>query len=60
MNHLIAKVNGKKGNFFKVISSNKEIFQSPEYSAKAKEYNPNYKLEEDEWFVISGFKEREF
>src|SRR5665811_928537 len=53
MNHLLAKTKGKKGNFYKVLS-NKTIFSTPDDLKNAKEYDANYKLEDDEWFLISA------
>lgn len=59
MNYLLAKTKGKRGRFFKVIS-NQQIFDFPEDLNNSIQYDPNYKLEEDEWFCISSFSEKEF
>jgi hypothetical protein len=59
MNHLLAKTKGKRGDYFKVIS-NKKIFDIPDSFNNSVEYDSNYKLEEDEWFVISEFSTKEY
>lgn len=59
MNHLIAKTRGKKGGLFKLIS-NKEIFELPDDLNSSIEYDPAYKLEEDEWFSIESFSTQVF
>lgn len=59
MNHLLAKTKGRNGNFFKVIS-NEEIFGLPDDLDNSIEYNSDYKLEDDEWFAIEAFSEKEY
>jgi len=59
MNHLIAKTKDKNDNYFKVISD-KEIFQLPDDLGNPKDYDSNYKLEDDEWFVIEGFSQKSY
>lgn len=59
MNHLLAKTKGKRGDYFKVISNTK-IFDIPDSFNNSVEYDSNYKLEEDEWFVISEFSNKEY
>lgn len=59
MNHLLAKTKGKRGDYFKVIS-NKKIFDIPDSFNNSVEYDSNYILEEDEWFVISEFSTKEY
>ena len=59
MNHLLAKTKGRNGNFFKVIS-NRQIFDMPADLNNTVEYNSDYKLEDDEWFAITEFSEKEF
>jgi len=51
MNHLIAQIKGKKSGLYKVFS-NKSIFEIPDDLDNPKDYNSDYKLEEDEWFHI--------
>ncbi|AWG21868.1 hypothetical protein FFWV33_10160 [Flavobacterium faecale] len=59
MNHLLAKTKGRTGDFFKVIS-NEEIFALPDDLDNPIEYNSDYKLEDDEWFAIEAFSEKEY
>jgi hypothetical protein len=59
MNHLLAKTKGRNGNFFKVIS-NKQIFDMPDDLNNSVEYNSDYKLEDDEWFAVTEFSEKEY
>jgi hypothetical protein len=59
MNHLLAKTKGRNGNFFKVIS-NRQIFDMFDDLNNAVEYNSDYKLEDDEWFAVTEFSEKEY
>ncbi|GLU57103.1 hypothetical protein Dfri01_65640 [Dyadobacter frigoris] len=59
MNHLLAKTKGRDGYFFKVIS-NEEIFKLPDDLDNPVEYSSDYKLEDDEWFAIKNFSEKEY
>ena len=59
MNHLLAKTKGRNGSFFKVISD-EQIFEIPDDISNSVDYNADYKLEDDEWFVIKDFSEKEF
>jgi len=59
MNHLLAKTKGRNGDYFKVIS-NEEIFELPDDLNNPKEYDTDYKLEDDEWFAIEDFSEKEY
>ncbi len=59
MNNLIAKIKGRNGNFFKVISD-ELIFNLPTDLDNPIEYNTDYKLEDDEWFAIEQFSEKEY
>jgi hypothetical protein len=59
MNHLLAKTKGRNGDFFKVIS-NSQIFDIPDDLNNAVEYNSDYKLEDDEWFAVTEFSEKEY
>lgn len=59
MNHLLAKTKGRNGDFFKVIS-NEEIFELPDDLDNPIEYDSDYKLEDDEWFAIAEFSEKDY
>lgn len=60
MNYLVVKTKGVQGSFFKVLSSESAIFQLPQNLDNGVPYTPTYKLEEDEWFTIDTFSEKEF
>lgn len=53
MNHLLAKTNERRSTFFKVISN--QVFYDIPSITNSIPYNPNYILEEDQWFSISSF-----
>lgn len=59
MNHLIAKTRGRNGDYFKVIS-NSEVYELPDDLDNPREYDTDYKLEDDEWFAITEFSEKEY
>lgn len=59
MNHLLAKTRGVKGLVFKVLSGG-TYYSIPSNFAGAKPYDPAYKLEEDEWFLIKKFSKQSF
>lgn len=60
MNHLVAKTKDKKGDVYKKVLSGAEIYKMPEGIKGARPYDPSYRLEEDEWFVIRDFARTEF
>src|SRR5258706_13578415 len=59
MDHLLAKIKGKKGGLAKVIS-NEKIFNLPADLDSSVAYDPAYKLEEDEWFSIPKFSKQDY
>ena len=59
MNNLLAKTKGRIGSFLKVISD-ELIFDLPTDLDNPIEYNTDYKLEDDEWFAIEQFSEKEY
>lgn len=59
MNHLLAKTRGRNGDYFKVIS-NSEIYPLPDDLDNPREYDTDYKLEDDEWFAITELSEKEY
>lgn len=58
MNHLLAKLRGK--DEYKKILSDQTIYQRPLDLEGKKEYEAGYSLEDDEWFALDQFSEREF
>lgn len=59
MNYLIAKVKRKR-EYFRVLSEEEDIFTFPSDLINPIDYNPAYKLEDDEWFVIGEFSMKGF
>ncbi len=59
MNHLVAKIKGKGNHFFKVIS-NSDFFILPEGLANGISFQASYKPDEDEWFSVHEFSEKEY
>ncbi|WP_405081687.1 ATP F0F1 synthase synthase [Paenibacillus chitinolyticus] len=60
MNYLIAKIKGARGQYFKVLSDADDVYSLPENLENRVAYDPAYKLEEDEWFIIDNFSDTEF
>ena len=54
MDYLVAKTKGKRGSFYKVLSDQTTFEDIPDFS-NSREYDDEYKLEEDEWFVVEQF-----
>ena len=52
MDYLVAKTKGKKGSFYKVLSD-KTTFEEIPVFANSREYDDEYKLQDDEWFVVN-------
>lgn len=59
MNHLIAKTKGRNGDYYKVISD-EEIFELPDDLNNTIEYDADHNLDEDSWFAITEFSEKEY
>jgi len=59
MKHLIAYVGVKSGGLYKVLTAKKAIFNVQNLKL-CKPYTPTYKLEDDEWFFIDKFKNRDY
>ena len=55
MNYLIAKKKKTNNDYFMILSSESVIYDIPEDMNNPKEYDNNYKLEDDEWFGIDNF-----
>lgn len=60
MNYLIAKIKGARGQYFKILSDTDEVYPLPENLENHIAYDPAYKLEEDEWFIIGNFSNTDF
>lgn len=59
MNHLIAKKKGRNGEYVKMIPD-EDIFNLPDDLDNPREYDTDYKIEDDEWFGIVSFSETDF
>lgn len=53
MNYLVAGTKGREKEIYKILSG--KVFDMPEDLDNPKEYNSDYKLEDDEWFHIPKF-----
>ncbi len=59
MNHLLGKTKGRHGELFKIISD-EEIFERPSDLDNAVEYDADHNLDEDSWFAITAFSEKDY
>lgn len=59
MDYLIAKTKGRHGDYYKVMSD-EEIFELPNNLNNTVEYDADHNLDEDSWFAITEFSEREY
>ncbi|MBE7671689.1 hypothetical protein F7647_10355 [Tenacibaculum piscium] len=61
MDYLIAEIikRGSGDKTFKIFSD-EEVYSLPNDLDNPKEYNPDYKLEDDEWFNISDFSTTDY
>ena len=59
MDHVFAKEKGRLGQYAKLFSD-KNIYKLPEELENAVEYDAAYKLEENEWYMLSEFSTRDF
>jgi len=59
MNYLLAKLKGRDDEFLKVIASKNTILETPNL-ANPQSYSSEYKLEDDEWFMLDNFLSRNY
>lgn len=59
MNYLVARLKGKRGEILKVLSTKLSAFEQPD-GFESKEYDPRYKLEDDERFVLENFSRSKY
>lgn len=59
MNLLLAKTKGTRGNYFRIIAD-EEIFRLPNDLNNTVEYQADHKLDEDSWFAIADFSQKDF
>ena len=62
MNHLLAEIKKERNrnNTLKILSEDEEIYEFPNDLDYPKDYDSDYKLEDDEWFHIPDFKSRSY
>ncbi|MGH1517751.1 hypothetical protein [Chryseobacterium sp. JK1] len=60
MNYLIAKKKRTNNTFFLVLSQEDKIYELPIDLQNIKNYDTNYKLEDDEWFGVTNFSETNY
>ncbi len=60
MNYIIAKKKRTNNTYFLVLSQQDRIYDIPNDLLNIRNYDTNYKLEEDEWFAIQNFSETNF
>lgn len=59
MDYLLARTKGKKGSFYKVLSD-KMIFDKLPNLDNSREYDDEYKLQDNEWFVVGNFSQKNY
>ena len=59
MDHVFAKEKGRLGQYAKLFSE-RNIYKLPEELENAVEYDAAYKLEENEWYMLSEFSTKDF
>ncbi len=57
MDYLVAKTKGKRGAFYKVLSDKTTFEDIPDF-ASSREYDDEYKLQDDEWFVVNQLSQQ--
>lgn len=59
MNYLMAKTRGRRNGTYVVMTQEDAIYDVPEF-ARTRAYVDDYKLEDDEWFVIDNFSQQDY
>lgn len=59
MSYILAKTIGKKGAIRKLISEN-NVYELPQNLSSSEEYNPSYILNEDQWYKLSDFSQKNY
>lgn len=59
MNYLLAKIRGK-GGAFSMVLSNQTVFDGIPDFTNSRPYDDEYKLREDEWFVVENFQDKPY
>lgn len=59
MDYLVAKTKGKRGSYYKVLSDQTTFEDIPDF-ASSREYDDEYKLQDEEWFVVEHFSQQTY
>ena len=59
MDYLLSKIKGNDNDYYRVLS-NVTIFEMNYDFNRTRPYADDYKLEEEEWFVIDEFTEKDY
>ena len=59
MNELFAKVNDRNDKYRTLISG-EEAYKRPVDLINGKPYDPGYKLEDDEWYMLANFSQKDY
>ncbi len=59
MNHLLAKKKGRNADYVKIMSD-VDVFELPNDLDHPRMYDSDYSLDDDEWFGIRDFSEKEY
>ncbi len=59
MNHLLAEKSERNEEYVKMISDG-DIFNLPDDLNNPHEYDTDYRLEDDQWFGIKNFSDKDF
>jgi hypothetical protein len=60
MNYLIAKKKRTNNTYYLVLSQDELIYETPNDLLNNKDFDTNYKLEDDEWFGIQNFRDTNY
>ena len=60
MGSLVAKTKGKKGIIYKILKTNIQLIQDSIKGLSTVDFNPNYKLEDDEIYRIQNFSKTDY
>lgn len=59
MNYLLSQTSGRNGDLYIVLSNDEAIYSVPNFN-NTHEYQDDYKLEVDQWFVLRNFSDKEY
>lgn len=59
MDYLLAKTKGKTGSYYKVLADKTVFDEIPDFT-ESREYQDDYKLQDNEWFVVEQFSQKSY